>query len=54
MIQVGLDKQWLKILDDYIAPIQEKVFIGFYKRVCEFRFFFNYFLASSSRYDVCC
>nr|CAD2173598.1 unnamed protein product [Meloidogyne enterolobii] len=32
MIQVGLDKQWLKILDDYIAPIQEKVFIGFYKR----------------------
>ncbi|KAL7077406.1 hypothetical protein ACQ4LE_003240 [Meloidogyne hapla] len=32
MVQVGLEKQWLKILDDYIAPIQEKVFIGFYQR----------------------
>lgn len=38
MNQVNFDKQWLKILDDYVAPIQEKVFIGYYQRVNFFLF----------------
>ncbi|KAE9552126.1 hypothetical protein FO519_004662 [Halicephalobus sp. NKZ332] len=32
MNQVGFDKQWLQIMDDYVAPMQEKTFIGFYQR----------------------
>jgi hypothetical protein len=36
-MKVGLDRHWLKILDDYIAPVQEKMFIGFYQRVFLYR-----------------
>jgi hypothetical protein len=34
MKQVGLHGQFLSIIDDYVAPIQEKVFYGYYQRVC--------------------
>jgi len=36
MNQVGFENQWLAIVDAYVAPIQEKVFIGFYQRVSAF------------------
>lgn len=29
MNQVGLDSFWLKFLQDYVRPLQEKVFIGY-------------------------
>ncbi|KAL3124044.1 hypothetical protein niasHT_005636 [Heterodera trifolii] len=32
MNQVGFERHWLQILDNYVAPMQEKVFIGFYQR----------------------
>uniref|UniRef100_A0A5S6R064 procollagen-lysine 5-dioxygenase n=1 Tax=Trichuris muris TaxID=70415 RepID=A0A5S6R064_TRIMR len=32
MNQVGLESVWLKILDDYVRPVQEKAFIGYYSR----------------------
>ncbi|KAH7693858.1 Procollagen-lysine,2-oxoglutarate 5-dioxygenase precursor [Aphelenchoides avenae] len=32
MNQVGFDAQWLAIMDEYVAPIQEKTFIGYYQR----------------------
>lgn len=30
MNQVGLDRQWLHILKDYVRPLQEMVFIGYF------------------------
>jgi hypothetical protein len=33
--QVGLDRQFLQVMDDYVAPVQERVFIGFYQRVLQ-------------------
>uniref|UniRef100_A0A914QQ26 procollagen-lysine 5-dioxygenase n=1 Tax=Panagrolaimus davidi TaxID=227884 RepID=A0A914QQ26_9BILA len=32
MNQVGFEPQWLQIIDDYVAPMQEKVFTGYYQR----------------------
>ncbi|KAI1727368.1 procollagen-lysine,2-oxoglutarate 5-dioxygenase 3 [Ditylenchus destructor] len=32
MNQIGFDRQWLAVVDEYVAPVQEKVFIGFYQR----------------------
>ncbi|KHJ41694.1 oxidoreductase, 2OG-Fe(II) oxygenase family protein [Trichuris suis] len=32
MNQVGLEPVWLKILDDYVRPVQEKAFTGYYSR----------------------
>ncbi|CDW52628.1 procollagen lysine,2 oxoglutarate 5 dioxygenase [Trichuris trichiura] len=32
MNQVGLEAVWLKILDDYVRPVQEKAFTGYYSR----------------------
>ena len=36
MNQVNFDKQFLNIIDEYVAPMQEKVFTGFYQRVILF------------------
>lgn len=33
MKQVGLHGQFLSIIDAYVAPVQEKVFYGYYQRV---------------------
>lgn len=33
MNQVGLDRVWLKFLQDYVRPLQELVFIGYYHNV---------------------
>lgn len=33
MNQIGFEAQWLAIMDEFVAPVQEKVFIGFYQRV---------------------
>uniref|UniRef100_A0A146LKA1 procollagen-lysine 5-dioxygenase n=1 Tax=Lygus hesperus TaxID=30085 RepID=A0A146LKA1_LYGHE len=30
MNQVGMDRQWLAFLGDYVRPLQEKVFIGYF------------------------
>uniref|UniRef100_A0A7E4UXT6 procollagen-lysine 5-dioxygenase n=1 Tax=Panagrellus redivivus TaxID=6233 RepID=A0A7E4UXT6_PANRE len=32
MNQVNFDNQWLKVVDDYVAPMQEKVFTGYFAR----------------------
>ncbi|KAI1712024.1 procollagen-lysine,2-oxoglutarate 5-dioxygenase [Ditylenchus destructor] len=32
MNQIGFDRQWLAVIDEYVVPVQEKVFIGFYQR----------------------
>lgn len=39
MNQVGLEPVWLKFLQDYVRPLQEKVFIGYFHDVslCEKR-----------------
>lgn len=36
MNQVGLERQWLNFLKDYIRPLQEKIFIGYYHDVSSF------------------
>jgi hypothetical protein len=46
MRQVGLHGQLLSIIDDYVAPVQEKVFYGYYLRVSFYEFNFIYFLKS--------
>lgn len=33
MKQVGLEQQWLYFLREYIRPVQEKIFIGYYHDV---------------------
>ncbi|CAG9137144.1 unnamed protein product [Plutella xylostella] len=33
MSQVGLERQWLHILKEYVRPLQEMVFIGYYHNV---------------------
>jgi len=33
MNQVGLEQQWLYFLQQYIRPIQEKIFIGYFHDV---------------------
>lgn len=33
MNQVGLERHWLYMLDEYIRPMQEKVFIGYFHKV---------------------
>ncbi|RVE46862.1 hypothetical protein evm_008507 [Chilo suppressalis] len=33
MTQVGLDRQWLHILKEYVRPLQEMVFTGYYHNV---------------------
>lgn len=30
---MGFDRHWLQIMEDYVVPLQEKVFIGFYQKV---------------------
>uniref|UniRef100_A0A915DG63 procollagen-lysine 5-dioxygenase n=1 Tax=Ditylenchus dipsaci TaxID=166011 RepID=A0A915DG63_9BILA len=32
MNQVNFAQQWLAVIDDYVAPMQEKVFTGYYQR----------------------
>ena len=34
MKQVGLEQQWLYFLREYVRPVQEKIFIGYYHDVC--------------------
>ncbi|KAL3994436.1 2OG-Fe(II) oxygenase family protein [Acanthocheilonema viteae] len=35
MKQIGFERQWLYMLDEYVRPIQEKLFIGYYKQPVE-------------------
>jgi len=35
MNQVGFERQWLYILDEFVRPMQEKVFIGYFHRPAE-------------------
>ena len=37
--QVGFERHWLYFLDEYVRPMQEKVFIGYFKRVIVFSHF---------------
>lgn len=39
MRQVGMDRQWLAFLRDYVRPLQERVFLGYVHYVS----FFNPF-----------
>ena len=32
LTQIGYDQEWLHILDTYVRPLQEKVFLGYYSR----------------------
>ena len=34
MNQVGLEPQWIKLLQDYVHPVQLKVFQGYHSTVC--------------------
>lgn len=54
MKQVGLDIQWLYILKEYVRPLQELVFTGYYHNVSlvsitilYILFYGNYFLKNS-------
>lgn len=33
MNQIGFEKEWLKFLKDYIAPVTEKLYPGYYPKV---------------------
>ncbi|EJW87992.1 procollagen-lysine [Wuchereria bancrofti] len=35
MNQIGFERHWLYMLDEYVRPIQEKLFIGYYKQPVE-------------------
>lgn len=35
MNQVGYERHWLYILDEFVRPVQEKVYTGYYHRVSE-------------------
>uniref|UniRef100_A0A158Q7U8 procollagen-lysine 5-dioxygenase n=1 Tax=Elaeophora elaphi TaxID=1147741 RepID=A0A158Q7U8_9BILA len=34
MKQIGFESEWLHFLDEYVRPMQEKVFIGYYQKAC--------------------
>lgn len=34
MNQIGFEREWYKFLLDYIAPITEKLYPGYYTKVC--------------------
>lgn len=36
MNQVGLEPQWIRLLKDYVHPVQLKVFSGYHSEVCLF------------------
>lgn len=38
MKQVFFEKEWLHFLNEYVRPVQEKVFTGYYHNVCSFIF----------------
>ena len=57
MRQVGLHHQFLRVIDDYVAPMQEKLFYGYYQRVGEWRRApktRSLFAARQVGHDVCC
>jgi len=33
MNQIGYERQWLYFMDEFVRPMQEKVFTGYYKKV---------------------
>jgi hypothetical protein len=33
MTQIGFDIEWLHILDTYVRPLQEKIFVGYHHAV---------------------
>ena len=33
MTQIGLEKQWLQFLKDYVAPLATRVYPGYYSNV---------------------
>lgn len=35
MNQIGFEKEWLKFLKDYIVPITEKLYPGYYPKVLD-------------------
>ncbi|VDN37194.1 unnamed protein product [Gongylonema pulchrum] len=35
MNQINFEREWLYFLDEYVRPMQEKLFIGYYQRVME-------------------
>uniref|UniRef100_A0A0M3HKP1 DUF4268 domain-containing protein n=1 Tax=Ascaris lumbricoides TaxID=6252 RepID=A0A0M3HKP1_ASCLU len=37
MNQIDFQREWLYFLDEYVRPMQEKLFIGYYQKVCRFR-----------------
>lgn len=41
MNQVGFEKEWLKFLKDYIAPITEKLYPGYYPKVRRSLYVYN-------------
>jgi procollagen-lysine,2-oxoglutarate 5-dioxygenase len=43
MNQVGLENVWLKFLKDYVRPLQEKVFLGYFHDVSLFSRLIRYF-----------
>lgn len=48
MKQVGLEQQWLYFLREYIRPVQEKIFIGYYHDVC--RVFMNFLESPNQKF----
>lgn len=33
MKQISFESEWLYFLDEYVRPMQEKLFIGYYQKV---------------------
>lgn len=43
MNQVNFDKEWQKFLLEYVAPVTEKMFPGYYTKVMPFKLAFSVF-----------
>lgn len=41
MRQIGMERQWLAFLRDYVRPLQERVFLGYHHYVSQLKFFFD-------------
>lgn len=51
MNQVDYERHWLHFLQQYVRPLQERVFIGYFHDVSSFTTLFNFLLHLSNKFD---
>ena len=50
MNQIGYEKEWLKFLDKYVRPLQEKVYVGYFHSVINFNLHFSHHTNASASF----